>query len=273
MDKTVNNLTSSTPTIDDLTISYDNADTSELKKTTWQLVRDLFASFFTAWAASSTDNAVARFDSTTWKIIQNSGVIIDDSNNISGVATLTTTGNIELGNTDTTLSRVSAGVVAVEGKNVALNGTSETFTTGTIELWAASDTTLSRSAAWVLAVEWVVIPSISSTNTLTNKRITKRVLSEASSATPSINTDSYDMYRASALAANVTSITVSGTPTDGQLLLLSFTDNGTPRTLTPWSSFENSTIAFPATTVTSTRLDILCIYNTATSKWRVIATA
>jgi hypothetical protein len=61
-------------------------------------------------------------------------VIIDDSNNISGVATLTTTGNIELGNTDTTLSRVSAGVVAVEGKNVALNGTSETFTTGTIEL-------------------------------------------------------------------------------------------------------------------------------------------
>lgn len=45
-DKTVASLTSSTPTIDDLTISYDNADTSELKKTTWQLVRDLFKTYF-----------------------------------------------------------------------------------------------------------------------------------------------------------------------------------------------------------------------------------
>ena len=45
-DKNVAQLTSSTPTIDDLTISYDNADTSELKKTTWQLVRDLFKTYF-----------------------------------------------------------------------------------------------------------------------------------------------------------------------------------------------------------------------------------
>ncbi len=36
-----------------------------------------------AGAASSTDNAVARFDSTTGKVIQNSGVIIDDSNNVT----------------------------------------------------------------------------------------------------------------------------------------------------------------------------------------------
>jgi len=43
----------------------------------------------TTGAASSTDNALARFDSTTGKIIQNSGVIIDDSNNVTGVASLT----------------------------------------------------------------------------------------------------------------------------------------------------------------------------------------
>lgn len=35
--------------------------------------------------ASATDNAVARFNLTTGKLIQNSGVIIDDTNNISGV--------------------------------------------------------------------------------------------------------------------------------------------------------------------------------------------
>ena len=43
---------------------------------------------------SSTDNAVARFDSTTGKIIQNSGVIIDDSNNVTGVNAITVTTNI-----------------------------------------------------------------------------------------------------------------------------------------------------------------------------------
>jgi len=39
--------------------------------------------------ASSTDNAIARFDLATGKLIQNSGVIIDDSNNVSGLASLT----------------------------------------------------------------------------------------------------------------------------------------------------------------------------------------
>lgn len=62
-----------------------------------------------------TDNAMARFDGTTGNL-QNSGVIVDDSNNVSGVAALTTTGNIELGHaSDTTLSRSAAGELAVEG--------------------------------------------------------------------------------------------------------------------------------------------------------------
>lgn len=40
---------------------------------------------------------------------------------------------VNIGNaTDTTITRVSAGVIAVEGKNVALNGTGETLTTGIV---------------------------------------------------------------------------------------------------------------------------------------------
>jgi uncharacterized protein YjbI with pentapeptide repeats len=38
--------------------------------------------------ASSTDNAIARFDLTTGKLIQNSSVIVDDSGSITGVASL-----------------------------------------------------------------------------------------------------------------------------------------------------------------------------------------
>ena len=41
--------------------------------------------------ASATDNAIVRYDLTTGKLIQNSGVTIDDSNNVSGVVQLNAT--------------------------------------------------------------------------------------------------------------------------------------------------------------------------------------
>lgn len=44
--------------------------------------------------ASSTDNAVVRFNGATGKAVQNSGVIVDDSNNVTGVVALTTTGQV-----------------------------------------------------------------------------------------------------------------------------------------------------------------------------------
>lgn len=79
-----------------------------------------------------------------------------------------TTGTIELGNaSDTTISRVSAGVASIEGKNIALNGTGEVLTTGTIELGHATDTTLTRVSAGVIAVEGGVIPKENRANTFT----------------------------------------------------------------------------------------------------------
>lgn len=144
----------------------------------------------------------------------------------------------------------------------------------TIELGHASDTTLSRSAAGVLAVEGVVIPSISSTNTLTNKRITKRVGTTTSSATPTINTDNVDYYSLTAQTADITSFTtnLSGTPTDAQTLWISITGTAA-RAITWGASFEASTVALPTTTVTTNRLDVGFVWNAATSKWRCIASA
>ena len=69
----------------------------------------------TAASAFGADNRMIRSDGTG-KGVQASGVAIDDGNNISGVSNLTTSGVIELGHaSDTTLSRESAGVIAVEG--------------------------------------------------------------------------------------------------------------------------------------------------------------
>ena len=100
-------------------------------------------------------------DSTISRV--SAGVLAVEGKNIAlnGTSEVLTTGKIELGHaSDTTLSRSAAGVLAVEGKNIALNGTSEVLTTGKIELGHASDTTLSRSAAGVLAVEGVVVLTV-----------------------------------------------------------------------------------------------------------------
>lgn len=186
---------------------------------------------------------------------------------------------IELGHaTDTTISRASAGVAAIEGNNIVVNTSSPTLatitTTGNIELGHATDTTLSRSAAGVLAVEGVVIPSISSTNTLTNKRVTKRTGTVADSATPTINTDNVDFYSITALTTAITSMTtnLSGTPTEAQTLWIAITGTAA-RAITWGTSFEASTVALPTTTVTTARLDVGFIWNTVTSKWRCVASA
>jgi hypothetical protein len=111
--------------------------------------------------------------------------------------------------------------------------------------------------------------------TLTNKRITKRVLAlSANSATPAINTDNYDVVHITAQTAAITSFTsgLSGTPVDGDSLRISITGTGAVA-LTWGTSFEASTIALPTTTVTTARLDVGFFWNTETSKWRCVAVA
>jgi hypothetical protein len=64
--------------------------------------------------ASATDNAIARYNLTTGKLIQNSAVIIDDSNNVTGANTITAT-NLVI-NDDATLGGSNADTLAVNSR-------------------------------------------------------------------------------------------------------------------------------------------------------------
>jgi hypothetical protein len=125
------------------------------------------------------------------------------------------------------------------------------------------------------AVTGDTVVGIAATQTLTNKRVTPRVsASTANSATPTLNTDNFDMMVITAQSVAITSFTtnLTGTPTNGQKLIISITGTAAIA-LTFGSSFEASNIALPTTTVTTNRLDIGFIWNVATSKWRCVATA
>lgn len=149
---------------------------------------------------------------------------------------------------------------------------SQAFSVSQLEVWNASDTTITRSSAGVIAVEWVVVDTISATNTLTNKRITKRVTAlSANSATPAINTDLYDVCHITAQTATITWFTMTGTPVDGDTLRISITGTASvPFTL--GSSFEASGwVPLSTTTSWTVRFDMWFFWNTETSKWRQVA--
>ena len=112
----------------------------------------------------------------------------------------------------------------------------------------------------------------SATVTLTNKRITKRTGTAASSATPTINTDNVDFYSLTAQAEAITSFTtnLSGTPTEAQTLWIAITGTAA-RAITWGASFESSTVVLPTTTVSTNRLDVGFAWNTVTNKWRCVA--
>lgn len=125
----------------------------------------------------------------------------------------------------------------------------------------------------VVTANSVEIATISGTQTLTNKRITPRVGTTTSSATPAINTDTTDQYTITAQAADITSMSSSltGTPTDGQKLIIRIKDNGTARAITWGTSWRAIGVTLPTTTTVSKTMYVGAVYNSADSKWDVLA--
>lgn len=122
-------------------------------------------------AASSTDNAVARFDGVTGKVIQNSGVTIDDSNNvivpgnltINGTTTFINTTNLNITDKNITVNN-SGSDASAEGAGITVDRVS---TDGSI----AFDSSLASKWKAGLVGSEVQLADVSSTQTLTNKSI------------------------------------------------------------------------------------------------------
>jgi hypothetical protein len=104
-----------------------------------------------------------------------------------------------------------------------------------------------------------------------NTRIQKRVVTVTQSANPSINSDVTDVASITGLAQAITSITMTGTPSDGDQLEIRITDNGTARAITWGTAFEASPLyPLPTITAVNVMLSVVFQWNVATSKWRTL---
>jgi hypothetical protein len=106
------------------------------------------------------------------------------------------------------------------------------------------------------------------TQTLTNKRISKRIVTATSYTTSTtINSDITDIYEITAQAGALLFNNPSGTPTNGQMMLVQMKDNATARALTYGTQFSSLGDTLPTTTTISKWLYFIVQWNSTDSKW------
>lgn len=235
-----------------------------------------------AGPASSTDNAVVRFDGTTGKLVQNSGVTIDDSNNLTATGTTTLSRLIVTSTSANIVDIRRAGTTAGEARLSFYNDNSASASTlaSRIAGILTDDTSGSEKGAIIFGVTTGSTTSermrLNNTGdiTITGKMIPNiQSVSSAATITPNANTDTQVSVTALATAATIAS--PSGTPSDGQSLVIRIEDNGTGRALT-WTtgssgSYRPVGITLPTTTVATKVLYVGFKYNSTDLRWDAIA--
>lgn len=95
----------------------------------------------------------------------------------------------------------------------------------------------------------------------------------ASSDTPSVNVDTTDEFTITALKEAITSFTtnLSGTPVNGQKLIIRIKDDGTARAITWGDSFVSIGADLPTTTTAGKYMYVGLIYNSTEAVWDCVA--
>ena len=141
-DKQTQNLDTTTPTLDDVTVSFDYTSPTELKKTTWQLVRDLFKTYF------DTIYQAVLVSGTNIKTVNSQSLLGSGDIVISGGAsTLDSLTDVVIATPTTGQALVYDGT---QWENTTLPGGGDALTSGTLAQFAS---TTSAQLATVISDE------------------------------------------------------------------------------------------------------------------------
>lgn len=185
----------------------------------------------------------------------------------SSTATAVGVGTVELGHaTDTTLSRASAGVLAVEGVNVLLNGgalgTPASGNASNLTSFPTLNQNTTGSAATLTTARTINGVSF---NGSANIVVVPRIGTTTSTATPTIDCALYEQYNITALAIAITGFTFSNT-FDGCKLLVRITGTAS-RAITWGSGAQSSGVATLLATTSGTNTHMVgLIYDSVKAK-------
>lgn len=110
--------------------------------------------------------------------------------------------------------------------------------------------------------------NVSVTGTL---RSTPRISTTASTTTLAPNIDNYNIYDVTALAAGLTISNPTGTPNNGDVMVIRIKDDGTTRSLSFGGDFSNiSGLTLPSATTVSKWHTFCCLYSSTAAKWQIL---
>lgn len=162
------------------------------------------------------------------------------------------------------------------GRDTTDTLTNKTLTTPVISSITNTGTLTLPTSTGTVALTSDITVTASSTTTFTNKRINPRVVTAASYTTDtgtSLDVSTCDEFDVTAQAGALKFNNPGGTPVNGQKLIVRIKDDGTARALTYDTQFRAMGNALPSTTVLGKTLYMGLIYNSADTKWDLIAVA
>lgn len=295
-DKKISELTNYTSPIDTDVLPIVDVTAGATKKIT----KENLTSDKTTAPASSTDNNIATFDGITGKLLKDGGKTIAEVEASSIPATYLDTDGTLTANSDTKVASQKAtktygdtklakttdvtsindtgiadGEIAVFNKtNKDIRTSDKVFSTDGV-LTGDSDNNIPTEKAVKTYVDGKVTVTASSTTTFSNKRINPRIVTAASYTTDTgtaLDVSTCDEFDVTAQAGPLKLNNPSGSPVNGQKLIVRIKDNGTAQNLTYDTQFRASTdLALPSTTVLGKVLYMGFIWDSTDSKWTLLA--
>jgi hypothetical protein len=181
---------------------------------------------------------------------------------------------------DATVATTALGGAAISNFNFKIAGDDSTQRTisldETVQFVGAGGIAVTTDTEGKVTITATSTPTITG-GSITSTRVNPRAVAAGStSGTLTPNGDTTDVFNAFGLTDAITVAAPSGTPVDGQRLILRFEDNGSGRGIT-WTTSSGAYRAvgatLPTTTVASKVTYVGCVYNSTDIFWDVIAVA